>query len=62
MQTRTPVVCARASAYSLANVLSSPQEGFDCRNFSGGFRLYETVTGDRMAAGEALPCGMEINR
>lgn len=38
------------------------QEGFDCRNFSGGFRLYETVTGDRMAAGEALPCGMEINR
>lgn len=38
------------------------QEGFDCRNFSGEFRLYETVTGDRMAAGEALPCGMEINR
>lgn len=38
------------------------QEGFDCRNFSGGFRLYETVTGDCMAAGEALPCGMEINR
>lgn len=38
------------------------QEGFDCRNFSGGFRLYETVTGDHMAAGEALPCGMEINR
>lgn len=38
------------------------QEGFDCRNFSGGFRLYETVTGDRMAVGEALPCGMEINR
>lgn len=38
------------------------QEGFDCRNFSSGFRLYETVTGDRMAAGEALPCGMEINR
>lgn len=38
------------------------QEGFDCRNFSGGFRLYETVTGDRMVAGEALPCGMEINR
>ena len=38
------------------------QEGFDCRNFSGGFRLYETVTGDRMSAGEALPCGMEINR
>ena len=38
------------------------QEGYDCRNFSGGFRLYETVTGDREAAGEALPCGMEINR
>lgn len=38
------------------------QEGYDCRNFSGGFRLYETVTGDREAAGEALPCGMEILR
>lgn len=38
------------------------QEGYDCRNFSGGFRLYETVTGDREAAGEALPCGMEISR
>lgn len=38
------------------------QEGFDCRNFSGGFRLYETVTGDREASGEALPCGMEISR
>lgn len=35
------------------------QEGFECRNFSGGFRLYETVTGDREAAGETLPCGME---
>lgn len=38
------------------------QKGFDCRNFSGGFRLYETVTGDREVTGEALPCGMEINR
>ena len=38
------------------------QEGYDCRNFSGGFRLYETVTGDKEAAGEALPCGMEIRR
>lgn len=36
------------------------QEGFNCRNFSGGFRLYETVTGDQEAAREALPCGMEV--
>ena len=38
------------------------QEGYDCRNFSGGFRMYEVVTGDREATGEALPCGMEICR
>lgn len=45
-------------SYLSCRVLS--QHGFDCYNFSGGYRLYASVTGDRCAAGEALPCGMEI--
>lgn len=44
-------------SYLSCRVLS--QHGFDCYNFSGGYRLYASVTGDRCAAGEALPCGME---
>ena len=35
------------------------QHGFTCYNFSGGYRLYETVYRDRCAAQEAFPCGME---
>ncbi len=44
-------------SYLSCRVLS--QHGFDCYNFSGGYRLYASVTGDRCAAGAALPCGME---
>lgn len=36
------------------------QHGFDCRNFSGGFRLYQTVMLDQAAAEQALPCGKEL--
>lgn len=35
------------------------QNGFTCYNFSGGFRFYQTVVNDRIAAESALPCGME---
>lgn len=35
------------------------QRGFDCYNFSGGMRLYDTVVLDRCAAQEGYPCGME---
>lgn len=35
------------------------QNGFECYNFSGGYRFYETVIRDRAAAQEALPCGVE---
>ncbi|MGM9530610.1 FAD-dependent oxidoreductase [Intestinibacter sp.] len=36
------------------------QNGFDCYNFSGGFRLYETIMNDRVAAKVSMPCGMEV--
>lgn len=35
------------------------QHGFDCRNFSGGYRLYQTVKLEQAAAEQALPCGKE---
>lgn len=35
------------------------QHGFDCRNFSGGYRLYQTVKLEQAAADQALPCGKE---
>ena len=35
------------------------QKGLECYNFSGGYRLIQTVMLDRAAAQSALPCGME---
>ena len=35
------------------------QHGFDFQNFSGGYRLYQTVALDRAASEQALPCGKE---
>jgi len=33
--------------------------GFDCYNFSGGYRVYEAIMHDRSLIEEALPCGMD---
>lgn len=35
------------------------QNGFDCYNFSGGYRLYETIYRDCVAAKQSYPCGMD---
>lgn len=35
------------------------QNGYTCYNFSGGYRLYETVYRDQLAAEEEYPCGMD---
>lgn len=35
------------------------QNGFDCSNLSGGFRLYQTVMLDKLAAEKAAHCGKE---
>ena len=53
------VVCQSGlRSYIACRLLS--QNGFDCYNLSGGYRLYEAVTKDRMVAERALPCGMDI--
>jgi len=38
------------------------QNGFDCYNFSGGYRFYATVIEDRLASEQCWPCGMEMSR
>lgn len=35
------------------------QNGFDCLNLSGGYRLYQTVMQDKLAAEKAAHCGKE---
>ncbi len=35
------------------------QNGFDAYNFAGGYRFYESVQTDRLAACQAYTCGME---
>ncbi len=35
------------------------QHGFDCYNFSGGYRLYEAIVLDRSFAEQSYPCGMD---
>lgn len=35
------------------------QNGYDCYNFSGGYRFYASVMLDQMAAQRAFPCGVE---
>ena len=51
------VVCQSGlRSYLACRILA--QHGYDCFNFSGGYRLYETVVLDRLAAQTARPCGM----
>lgn len=35
------------------------QNGFDCYNFSGGYRFYEIIKHESVQAEETYPCGME---
>lgn len=44
-------------SYLACRILS--QNGYDCYNFSGGYRFYETVKRGKMQAESLYPCGME---
>lgn len=35
------------------------QEGFDCYNFSGGYRFYESVIHEKAISEKSYPCGMD---
>ena len=52
------VVCQSGlRSYLACRILA--QHGFTCYNFAGGYRLYQTVVLDRLAAQTAHPCGMD---
>ena len=44
-------------SYIACRILS--QNGYDCYNFSGGYRLYNSIKNDVVSADKAYPCGME---
>ena len=44
-------------SYIACRMLS--QRGFDCRNFSGGYRFYSSVTQERCLIEKTWPCGMD---
>ena len=35
------------------------QNGFDCFNFSGGYRFYKGITKDKLLVEKTYPCGMD---
>ena len=52
------VVCQSGlRSYIACRILTA--HGYDCYNFSGGFRFYEAVTRDRRLVQQAYACGMD---
>ena len=52
------VICQSGlRSYIACRILAG--NGFDCYNFSGGYRFYESVLLDRWTRQNAYPCGVE---
>ena len=52
------VICQSGlRSYIATRILAG--NGFECYNFSGGFRFYETVTNEKEMIEETYPCGMD---
>ncbi len=52
------VICQSGlRSYIATRILAG--NGFECYNFSGGFRFYDTVTNEKEMIEEAYPCGMD---
>lgn len=52
------VICQSGlRSYIACRILS--QKGYDCYNFSGGYRFYAAVTQEKQASENVFPCGME---
>lgn len=47
-------------SYIACRILS--QNGFECSNFSGGYRFYESVVRDKFDADPTHPCGMKTEQ
>ena len=60
LEKRKPVyvICQSGlRSYIACRILAG--NGFDCYNFSGGFRFYDAVTNDRCLIESATACGMD---
>ena len=55
----TVYVCCQSGLRSYIACRMLSQLGYDARNLSGGYRLYQAVSGDKTAS-SAAPCGAEI--
>ena len=52
------VICQSGlRSYIASRILT--QNGFDCYNFSGGYRFYSSVIQEKLISENAYPCGME---
>lgn len=52
------VICqSGVRSYIASRILT--QRGFDCFNFSGGYRFFAAVTKERRTSNNVMPCGME---
>lgn len=52
------VICQSGlRSYIACRILS--QYGYDCYNFSGGYRLYEAIKKEKQVSQEAFACGMD---
>ena len=52
------VICQSGlRSYIACRILA--QHGFDCYNFSGGYRFFAAVTKDRCGSDNVMPCGLE---
>ncbi len=52
------VICQSGlRSYIATRILAG--NGFECYNFSGGFRFYDTVTNEKEMIEETYPCGMD---
>ena len=52
------VICqSGVRSYIASRILT--QRGFNCFNFSGGYRFFAAVTKERRASNNVMPCGME---
>lgn len=60
LETNKPlyVICqSGVRSYIVCRILT--QHGFNCFNFSGGYRFYSAVTEERLGSNNVMPCGME---
>ena len=58
-ETKPTYVMCQSGLRSYISCRILMQNGFDCCNFSGGYRFYEAVSKEKTIAEYSYPCGMD---